>query len=246
MTMPSTAADEFRLSLASTLADVDEACLRAQAFLLTKPWVQDQHLILLALREALTNAVLHGNQKNPGLRVECLISVCENELAMTISDQGQGFAWREHKRDMPQPDSESGRGLAIIETCFDRIEFNDSGNEITFRKKLDPRGGTGMIDIVQDGSEATVKFTEDLLVGSKIEEVRVKLSALVEQGVTSLAIDLEEVQTVDSLGMGMLVATHNTLKSKNGSLSLFNVQPKIYTVLTIMRLDKHFSISKAE
>lgn len=236
--------DTLHLSFSSDLTEVDHACREAQSFVSSWEHVHDHFFILLALREALTNAVLHGNQSNPNLSVECFITVCEDELAMRIRDQGNGFDWRTRGLELPEPESESGRGLAIIKTCFDQIEFNDSGNEIIFRKTLDPRGGVRMFDIVQDGASATATIKEDL-VGSRIETARNKLSSLVEQGVKTLIIDLKNVQVIDSLGMGLLVATHNSLKTRRGQLSLINVDPKIYDVLSIMRLDKHFPISKA-
>ena len=164
---------------------------------------------------------------------------------MTIRDQGPGFDWRGHHWQLPCPESVSGRGLPIIKTCFDRIEFNDTGNEITFRKTLAPQGGNNMPDIVQDGSKTVIAITDDL-VGSRIETVRNQLTNMLEHGVSALEIDMTGVQTVDSLGMGLLVATHNSLKAKQGQLSLINVDPKIYEVLTIMRLDKHFSIKQAQ
>lgn len=236
--------DILRLNIPSTLVDVDEACHKAQLFLTPKRHVRDQFFVLLALREALTNAVRHGNRGDPNLSVECLIAVCENELVMSIRDQGQGFDWRAHGWELPDPQSESGRGLAIIKTCFDGIEFNEQGNEITFRKKLDLQGGDGMSKMDREGPEATVAVKEDL-VGSKIESVRQELANLINNGVLALTIDLNGVGIVDSLGMGLLVATHNSLKAKGGRLMLINVAPKIHDVLTIMRLDRHFSINRA-
>lgn len=236
--------DTLRLAFASTLAEVDVACDQAQRFLTSRLGQENFFFILLALREALTNAVLHGNRSDPSLSVECLITLCEDEMVMTIRDQGRGFDWRGHHWQLPCPESISGRGLPIIKNSFDRIEFNDAGNEITFRKTLAPQGGKCMTDNAQDDSKTVMAITDDL-VGSRIETVRNQLTEMLEQGVTILEIDMAGVRTVDSLGMGLLVATHNSLKARQGRLSLTNVDPKIHDVLTIMRLDKHFSIEKA-
>lgn len=245
MSTTAPACDSRHLVFASTLAEVDIACDQAQRFLSSKPALGNIFFIMLALREALTNAVLHGNRSDPNLSVECLIRLCENELVMTIRDQGRGFDWRGLHWRLPSPESVSGRGLPIIKTCFDRIEFNETGNEITFRKTLTLQGGSNMPDILQDGSKTVMAITDDL-VGSRIETIRNQLTNILEQGVTALEIDMAGVQTVDSLGMGLLVATHNSLKARRGRLSLINVDPRIHDVLTIMGLDKHFSIRQAQ
>ncbi len=237
--------DTMQLRFPSTLSEVDNACDKVQHFLAGKRQVCDHFLILLALREALTNAVLHGNRNNADMSVACQVTVSAEQVEVVVRDQGNGFAWRMHDWELPRPDEESGRGLAIIKTCFGQISFNEPGNEITLRKRLDPTGGMCMSEIVQDGRKATVVVKDDL-VGSRIESVRQELLDLMNQGVVTVVIDLDGVQTVDSLGMGLLVATHNSLKAKQGQLALINVNAKIFNVLSIMRLDKHFSISKAQ
>jgi len=102
-----------------------------------------------------------------------------------------------------------------------------------------------MLDVQKNGAKADVKISEDL-VGSRIDDLRTELSEVMHSGINEMTIDLEGVETIDSLGMGLLVATHNSLKSKQGHLRLINVASNIYNVLVIMRLDKHFPIQKAE
>ena len=102
-----------------------------------------------------------------------------------------------------------------------------------------------MLQIQKNGPKTFAKMTENM-VGSKIDELRMELSNLVQNDHTDLTIDLSSVDMVDSLGMGLLVATHNSLKAKQGHLTLVNVKQDIYNVLVVMRLDKHFTIQKAE
>jgi len=67
----------LRLNFPSTMADVDEVSQQARSFLLSHPSIPEPFSLLLALREALTNAVKHGNRNNPDLSVECLIGMCQ-------------------------------------------------------------------------------------------------------------------------------------------------------------------------
>ena len=60
-----------------------------------------------------------------------------------------------------------------------------------------------------------------------------------------LAIDLARVELIDSVGIGLLIAVHNTLGKKGGRLVLRNVNADLAALLRTMRLDKHFSIQPA-
>lgn len=102
-----------------------------------------------------------------------------------------------------------------------------------------------MLQLRQDGTKTVARVTENM-VGSKIETLREEFSNLTKSDTVDLTIDMGAVDMVDSLGMGLLVATHNSLKSRQGRLSLINVRPNIYNVLVVMRLDKHFTIQKTE
>jgi len=127
---------ELSLRFPSLLSEVDQACLLIQNFLDDQGCIQDQFFILLSLREALTNAVIHGNNKNPDLEIACSIDLHDGLLKMVIRDQGPGFAWRSHSWTLPDPESESGRGLTIMQSCFETVSFNEAGNEITLSKKI--------------------------------------------------------------------------------------------------------------
>jgi anti-anti-sigma factor len=47
---------------------------------------------------------------------------------------------------------------------------------------------------------------------------------------------------VDSSGIGLLIATHNSLKTKGGSLRVANASPDILNLFKAMRLDRHFTV----
>ncbi len=231
------------LSFPSNLTEVDQASSLVQGMLRDKLPNEDHFMILLALREALTNAVIHGNRSDPAKSVTCMVTIHPDFLEIVVQDQGPGFAWKDRKWKLPPPSSESGRGLAIIRACFEEITFNPSGNRMTMRKGREPSGATNMLQLSKDGTRTVATVTENM-VGSKIESLREEFSNLIKSDNVDLTIDMNAVDMVDSLGMGLLVATHNSLKSRQGRLTLINVRPDIYNVLVVMRLDKHFTIQK--
>ncbi len=66
----------------------------------------------------------------------------------------------------------------------------------------------------------------------------------IQEGARRIVLDMGRVESIDSVGIGLLVATHNSLAKQGGELLLINVGKDIYHLLTLMRLDKHFSISQ--
>ena len=92
-----------------------------------------------ALREALANAVIHGNRENPSKRV-CVECRCyaDGEVSITVRDEGQGF----DTNAVPDPTapgrrlSEHGRGIYFLKTLMDEVSFEEGGTVVRMRKKL--------------------------------------------------------------------------------------------------------------
>lgn len=64
--------------------------------------------------------------------VEVRISKNNKECRLTISDQGEGFAWRHHIGRLASARQPNGRGLWIVfNSKFDRVIYNPAGNEVT-------------------------------------------------------------------------------------------------------------------
>ena len=59
-----------------------------------------------------------------------------------------------------------------------------------------------------------------------------------EAGSTELLISLEEVVTVDSTGVGQLVACLTSARNRGGQLKLMNPSPKVADILAITELNK--------
>jgi CheY-like chemotaxis protein/two-component sensor histidine kinase len=113
-------ADELVLRLPSTPRAVDLACDRFDACLQAAcaRWsVRNERRfdILLAVREALTNAVFHGNGDRPGTSVSlrCRPDLERRSLVVSVADEGAGFDLEAH-RPPEDPLSERGRGVPLI------------------------------------------------------------------------------------------------------------------------------------
>ena len=88
--------------------------------------------ILVSTLEAVNNAILHGNNSDPGKIVEILISFKNSELSITVKDEGLGFK----PEKVPDPtipeniESINGRGVFLMSRLADKLTFNKRGNTV--------------------------------------------------------------------------------------------------------------------
>lgn len=105
-----------------------------------------RHWVGLALREAVANAIKHGNEQNPKKLVEIGASVCADELVLRVTDQGRGFD-PEEVADPLAPENRfrtSGRGIFYMKRFMDDVEYGRSrsgGTVLTLRKRFAPAQG---------------------------------------------------------------------------------------------------------
>ncbi len=93
--------------------------------------------IEVALREALLNAIIHGNREDPGkrvyLRVRCR---ADGEVSIAIRDEGAGF----ESGSVPDPTapehrlSTHGRGIYLMRALMDEVSFEEGGTVVQMRK----------------------------------------------------------------------------------------------------------------
>jgi anti-anti-sigma factor len=92
------------------------------------------------------------------------------------------------------------------------------------------------------GAKVTYPLAGDLT-ASQVPQVREALKTLIGGGAREIVIDLTETHLIDSSGIGLLVATHNSLARLEGRLAVVNAGPDLLELFKAFRLDKHFSIS---
>lgn len=102
-----------------------------------------------------------------------------------------------------------------------------------------------MSEIVKDGDQTIVKPGQNI-VANMAEIFRNELRSLVEEGPKELVIDLDGVEMVDSVGIGVVIATHNSVSKYGGKITVINVSKNIYALFKTMRLDQHFNVTMVE
>lgn len=90
-----------------------------------------------ALREALSNAILHGCGGDPSKQVQCCVA-CDRDrgIIIVVRDPGEGF----DPASIPSPVtglnvySEHGRGVYLINQLMDRVWYERGGTELHMLK----------------------------------------------------------------------------------------------------------------
>jgi serine/threonine-protein kinase RsbW len=88
----------------------------------------------LLLREALTNAVVHGSHGDPAKSVRCAVRMKGRRLIIFVGDDGGGFDWRAARGREAATSACSGRGMEIFRKYATRVRFSDKGNAVTVIK----------------------------------------------------------------------------------------------------------------
>ena len=88
--------------------------------------------MLIAVTEAVNNAIVHGNKNNPEKFVRIGFESDEEQLVFSITDEGEGFDYT----NIPDPtdpaniEKISGRGVFLMSNLSDFIRFEQDGRKV--------------------------------------------------------------------------------------------------------------------
>jgi len=88
--------------------------------------------ILIALTEAVNNAITHGNQFDPSKKVNLNMEASESEVCFVVKDEGVGFDFN----NVPDPtlpenlEKIRGRGVFLMKTLADELGFEENGSVV--------------------------------------------------------------------------------------------------------------------
>ena len=98
-----------------------------------------QYSVGLSVREAVTNAIQHGNRGDRSKKVELRFQLLTDRLMITVRDEGEGI----EESNLPDPlDPENllkpgGRGIFFVRSFMDKVSFRvhpEGGQEIIMEK----------------------------------------------------------------------------------------------------------------
>jgi serine/threonine-protein kinase RsbW len=127
---------QMSVDFASTLEHVDAAVHALMVFIQQQQIPYEPFDLELVLREALTNAVRHGNHLDAARLVRCAMQVDQDILQITVTDEGEGFDWQQQLQE-PRLDSPGGRGGWLMQLYGFEVTYNPAGNVLCLSKPFD-------------------------------------------------------------------------------------------------------------
>lgn len=95
--------------------------------------------VLIAVTEAVNNAIIHGNKMDRSLNVDLYVGDKETDFCFSVKDYGDGFNYN----DLPDPtapeniNKEDGRGIFLMKSLAEEVEYGNDGRDVNiyFSKK---------------------------------------------------------------------------------------------------------------
>lgn len=102
--------------------------------------VDDRHRLAMSVREAMVNAVLHGNAYDPAKKVGLVFENDGKSFSITVRDEGRGL----NVSELPDPLApenllkQSGRGIFLMRSFMDAVEIRNlnPGTEVKLVKHV--------------------------------------------------------------------------------------------------------------
>ena len=90
----------------------------------------------IALREALANAIIHGNHEDRKKHVHVICRCEPDQVSIAVKDEGSGF----DIDTVPDPTAQEnigsvhGRGILVMKAVMDEVRFEEGGAVVHMRK----------------------------------------------------------------------------------------------------------------
>jgi anti-sigma regulatory factor (Ser/Thr protein kinase) len=94
--------------------------------------------ILVAITEAVNNAIYHGNQANPKKNIDIFFKSFPDHVSFIVKDEGTGFNYD----TLPDPtnpeniEKPNGRGVFLMRNLADKVSFEDNGSKVVLDFKM--------------------------------------------------------------------------------------------------------------
>jgi serine/threonine-protein kinase RsbW len=85
--------------------------------------------ILVAVTEAVNNAIYHGNKSRPNKKIHVTFASSAKAISFTVRDEGEGFDFK----NLPDPtdpknlEKPTGRGVFLMHRLADDVKFSEKG-----------------------------------------------------------------------------------------------------------------------
>ena len=241
----STGPKRLEIKLWATPENVEAADRETRNFLAWTGKDSYAFRVLLVMREALNNTVQSGAANGKNREVRYSLDIARSAMYMEVEDDGKGFDWQTIMARKDDTTADHGHGIDIMKKYATHLQYNEKGNLVKLTIGFSPWRNSKMMDIKKEADQTLVTPNKDI-VAATAKAFREGLLALIDEGDTNIVIDLTGVEMIDSVGLGVFIASHNTLSKADGKLTVINASTNVFKLFRTMGLFRHFDIYKAE
>ena len=98
--------------------------------------------------------------------------------------------------------------------------------------------------LIDNQEYKVLAIKEDDLGLAQSNEIKKIIELELKNGVKFIALDLNELNSINSAGLGVLIGILNKVKTQSGSLKMLNINERIINIFRITKLDLVFEINK--
>ncbi len=101
-------------------------------------------------------------------------------------------------------------------------------------------------EIHDHGQVRIIELSGKITIGAGDVQLRQLVHQSVDEGHDKILLDLASVSTIDSSGIGEMVACYTTVTKRGGALKLLNLSPKINDILQVTQLITVFDVFESK
>jgi len=102
------------------------------------------------------------------------------------------------------------------------------------------------VNVRKSGDVTILDLKGKITIGSGDVVLRNSMQEVMNSGATKVLINMRDVSTIDSSGIGELVSAYTTATNRGAKLKLFNLPAKVTDILTITQLITVFDVFDSE
>jgi anti-anti-sigma factor len=101
----------------------------------------------------------------------------------------------------------------------------------------------GVIFMSEYNKEPVIIKPDTDITEKTVNDLRDKILFELGNNRVNIIIDLTNVTMIDSIGLGIIISCYKALQEFNGTLTITSASEDIMQLFTVLKLDKHLSIS---
>lgn len=98
--------------------------------------------------------------------------------------------------------------------------------------------------LIDNQEYKVIAIKEDDLGLAKSNDIKKIIETELNNGAKFIALDLNDLNSINSAGLGILIGILNKVKGQSGTLKMLNINERIINIFRITKLDLVFGINK--